>query len=94
MIQKKIFTTFKIYQILKKFEKMKIQKEILFSSVVPLAFKKLRQSLKGSKYKIIEVKDLNLKRLIKINIKNIKQLGSDRIVNSIEGKKFKKLFNH
>ena len=86
---KKIFTTFKIYQILKKFEKMKIQKEILFSSVVPLAFKKLRQSLKGSKYKIIEVKDLNLKRLIKINIKNIKQLGSDRIVNSIEGKKFK-----
>ena len=56
---------------------------------MPLAFKKLRQSLKGSKYKIIEVKDLNLKRLIKINIKNIKQLGSDRIVNSIEGKKFK-----
>ena len=27
--------------------------------------------------------------MIKINIKNINQLGSDRIVNSIEGKKFK-----
>ena len=26
--------------------------------------------------------------MIKINIKNLKQLGSDRIVNSIEGKKF------
>ena len=86
---KKIFTTLKINQIFKKFKKMNIQKEILFSSVVPLAFNKLRQRLKGSKYKIIEVKDLNLKKLIKINIKNINQLGSDRIVNSIEGKKFK-----
>ena len=27
--------------------------------------------------------------LIKINVKNISQLGSDRIVNSIEGKRFK-----
>ena len=27
--------------------------------------------------------------MIRINIKNIKQLGSDRIVNSIEGKKYK-----
>ena len=27
--------------------------------------------------------------MIKINIKNINKLGSDRIVNSIEGKKFK-----
>ena len=32
---------------------------------------------------------MNLKKIIKINIKNINQLGSDRIVNSIEGKKFK-----
>ena len=27
--------------------------------------------------------------MIKLNVKNIKQLGSDRIVNSIEGKKYK-----
>ena len=27
--------------------------------------------------------------MIKINVKNLSQLGSDRIVNSIEGKKFK-----
>ena len=40
-------------------------------------------------FKIIEIKKLNLKKLIKINIKNTGQLGSDRIVNSIEGKKFK-----
>ena len=30
-----------------------------------------------------------LKKMIKINIKNFKQLGSDRIVNSIKGKEFK-----
>ena len=40
-------------------------------------------------FKVIEIKKLNLKKLIKINIKNTGQLGSDRIVNSIEGKKFK-----
>ena len=38
--------------------------------------------------KDIEVKKLNIKKMIKINIKNINQLGSDRIVNSIAGKKF------
>ena len=40
-------------------------------------------------YKVIEIKSLNVRKLIGINIKNIKQLGSDRIVNSIEGKKYK-----
>ena len=63
-------------------------KKILFSSVVPLAFKKIVY-FKGSKYKIFEIKQFNLKRLIKINIRNMSQLGSDRIVNSIEGKRFK-----
>ena len=32
---------------------------------------------------------MNLKKIIKINVKNINQIGSDRIANSIEGKKFK-----
>ena len=40
-------------------------------------------------FKIIEIKKLNLKKLIKTNIKNTGQLGSDRIVNSIEGKNLK-----
>ena len=61
----------------------------MFSSVVPKAFKKIVSNLKGSNFKVIEVKRFNLRKLIKINIKNIKQLGSDRIVNSIYGKKFK-----
>ena len=65
-----------------------MKKNILFSSVVPSAFKKIKKALKEENYKVIEIKNLNLKKMIKINIKNLKQLGSDRIVNSIEGKKF------
>ena len=69
--------------------KKNLKKEILFSCVVPSAFKKIKKILKNSNYKVLELKSLDLKKLIKINIKNINQLGSDRIVNSIEGKKFK-----
>ena len=78
-----------INKILKKFYKKNLKREILFSCVVPLALKKIKRDLKNKNLKILEIKSLNLKRLIKINIKNISQLGSDRIVNSIEGKKFK-----
>ena len=89
-----IFDTNKIFQkgylikIFKKIPKNNLKKEILFSSVVPLAFKEIKKTLIKKNYKVIEIKNLNLKKLIRINIKNIKQLGSDRIVNSIEGKKF------
>ena len=69
--------------------KKNLKKEILFSCVVPFAFEKIKKILKNSNYKVLELKSLDLKKLIKINIKNINQLGSDRIVNSIEGKKFK-----
>ncbi len=60
----------------------------LFSSVVPIALKEVKKNLKGSKYKVIEIKSLNLKSIIKINVKKINQLGSDRIVNAIAGKKY------
>jgi len=85
---KKIYSKSYIKKIFKKFINKKTKKNILFSSVVPLAFKKMIYYFKNSKYKVMEVKDLNLTKLIKININNYKQLGSDRIVNSIEGKKF------
>ena len=78
-----------IKKILKNFKKKKLKKEILFSSVVPRALKKIKNDLKNENLKVIEIKSLSLKKLIKINIKNISQLGSDRIVNSIEGKRFK-----
>ena len=86
---KKIFIKGYIKKIFKKLIKKDLKKEILFSSVVPLAFKKIRDNFKNSDYKFFEVKQFNLKKLIKLNIKNVNQLGSDRIVNSIEGKKFK-----
>ena len=86
---KKIFLKGYLKKILNKFNKKNLRKEILFSCVVPLAFKFIKKTLKGSKYKVLEVKSLNLKKMIQIKVKNINQLGSDRIVNSIEGKKFK-----
>ena len=89
-----IFDTKKIYlksyvkNIFKKLYKKNIRREVLFSCVVPTALKKIKDVLKKTNYKILEIKSLNLKKIIKINIKNIKQLGSDRIVNSVEAKKF------
>ena len=86
---KKILKKGFIQKLFKKFSKDDTKKNILFSSVVPLAFKKIKNDLKKTSYKILEIKRLRLSKLKKINIKNIKQLGSDRIVNSIAGKKFK-----
>jgi len=61
----------------------------LFSSVVPRVFLNIKKGLKFSKYKVLELKNLNLNKVIKINVKNKKQLGSDRIANAIGAKKFK-----
>ena len=90
-----IFNTNNIYQkgyirkILKSFVKKNIKKKILFSSVVPLAFQRIKQIFKKMDFKVLEIKSLNLRKLIKINIKKVNQLGSDRIVNSIASKKYK-----
>ena len=48
----------------------------LFSSVVPKVFASIKKKSKLTKYKILELKNLNLQKAIKINIKNKKQLGS------------------
>ena len=86
---KNIFKRNYVKRVFKRLFKKNLKKEILFSCVVPSAFKKIKKILKNSNYKVLELKSLDLEKLIKINIKNINQLGSDRIVNSIEGKKFK-----
>ena len=86
---KNIFVKNGIKKTFKRFFKKELKKNVLFSCVVPLALKKIKKVLKKKNYKVFEIKDLNLKKMIKINIKNLRQLGSDRIVNSIEGKKFK-----
>ena len=58
-------------------------KKILFCSVVPQTFKSIKKFLKNyTKIRCYEVKDLNLKSLIKIKA-NFSQVGSDRLTNAI-----------
>ena len=69
------------------FKKNKIQlnkiEKVLFCSVVPKKFFIIKKFLsKNVKSKCFEVKNLNLKSLIKIKV-NYKQVGSDRITNAI-----------
>ena len=66
-----------------------LNSNFLFSSVVPLAFKEMKKRFKNTKFKFYELKDFDLKKIIKINIKNKKQLGSDRIANAISVQKLK-----
>ena len=61
----------------------KIKKKILFSSVVPKAYKIINKFLEIKKYEVYEIKKLPLKKLIKIKIEKYNQLGSDRIANAI-----------
>ena len=76
--QKKLEKNFKILKI----DYKKIEK-ILFCSVVPKSFNLIKKYLfKKTKVKCNEVKNLNLKSLIKIKV-NYKQVGSDRITNAI-----------
>jgi len=69
------------------FKKNKIQfnkiEKVLFCSVVPKTFNMIKKFLsKRVKSKCFEVKNLNLRSLIKIKV-NYKQVGSDRITNAI-----------
>ena len=90
-----IFETNKIYvkkylnRLLKNFLDKNSNPKILFSSVVPSALKEIKKIFKRTKFKIIEIKDLKLKKIIKINVKNNSQLGSDRIANAIGASRFK-----
>ena len=86
---KKIFLKGFFKKIINKLSKKNLKNEILFSCVVPLALKEIKKNLKKTNFQVLEIKSFNLKKMIKINIKNFKQLGSDRIVNSIKGKEFK-----
>ena len=60
-----------------------LNKKILFSSVVPITYKKIKSYLKRKKYSVLEIKELKIKKMIKFNIDKYNQLGSDRIANSI-----------
>ena len=58
-------------------------KKILFCSVVPKNFKLIKKFIsKKTKIKCYEIKELNLRSVLKINA-NFKQVGSDRLSNAI-----------
>ena len=63
--------------------KKNFYKGAMCSSVVPNAFNKLKKLLKGKNINLNEVKDRNINLPIKIKINKPKQVGSDRVVNSI-----------
>ncbi len=89
-IQKSInFETKKLYQkkILKKFLKnitiSKLNKKILFSSVVPSVYHNIKKFLKKKGFKVFEIKEVKIKNILKIKINNFNQVGSDRLANAI-----------
>ena len=85
--------THKLYQkkniniFFKKFLNKNLHNKVLFSSVVPNVYKLVKDYLKENKFQTYEIKDLNIKKILKVNIKNFKQLGSDRIANAIGANK-------
>ncbi len=86
--------TRKIYQkiytekFLNKFKKKNLYRKVLFSSVVPKAYKIIKNNLSKNKFSILEIKEINIKKIIKIKVKNYNQLGSDRISNAIGSLKY------
>ena len=79
----KLYSQIFLKNFFRKVLKNNIKNKILFSSVVPKVFNKIKSFLKTKNLKSYEIKELNLKKLVKINIENYNQLGSDRIANAI-----------
>jgi len=56
----------------------------LFSSVVPKHTLKMKKILKRiCKIRLVEIKEKNIKKIVKIKLKNKNQIGSDRIANAV-----------
>jgi len=79
-----LFKNFLKTKLNKLIKKNHVNKMALFSSVVPIYKLKLKSALKKFyKIKLKELKDKNIKKIVKINIKNKNQAGSDRIANAV-----------
>ncbi len=71
-----------------KFINKYLYRKVLFSSVVPKVFKIIKKDLSKKKFNVFEIKEKNIKKIIKIKVKNYNQLGSDRISNAIGSLKY------
>jgi type III pantothenate kinase len=80
---KKLLLSKNIYRFIFPILKNKIKKKVLFSSVVPNVYSKIKKFINSKNFQCNEIKDLPLKKIIKINIDTYSQLGSDRIANAI-----------
>ena len=81
----KIYAKNNLISVFKKIiRKEKINKIALFCSVVP-KYQLLIKSFLKRKYNISlkEIKDKKIKKIVKINIKNKNEVGSDRIANAV-----------
>ena len=86
---KKIYEKKEINKFFKRFLNKKLCIKVLFSSVVPKAYKEIKIYLKKNNFKLFEIKDLKIKKILKTKIKKFNQLGSDRIANAVGSKNFK-----
>jgi type III pantothenate kinase len=80
---KKLLLKNNIYKFFFPILKKKIKKKILFSSVVPNAYSRIKKFINSKNFQCYEIKSLPLKKIIRINIDSYTQLGSDRIANAI-----------
>ena len=80
---KKLCNKIYLSSFFKKFLLSNLNDEILFSSVVPSVYRSIKFYLKKKGYKSYEIKELKVNKIIKLNVDNFKQVGSDRIANAI-----------
>ena len=85
----KIFIKKNRDKFLSNIKKTKLKKQVLFSSVVPKAFKVIKNILSKKNLRSKRSKKFKDKKILKIKVKNYNQLGSDRISNALGALKFK-----
>jgi len=80
---KKIIIRHNKLKFLNKIFRKEINKNILFSSVVPRAFQIIKFYLTKKNFRAVELKNLNIKKIIKLKVDKFKDVGSDRIANAL-----------
>jgi len=80
---RKIYTRKNLLSLTSKILVKNLNKKILFSSVVPSSFKIFKLFFRNKGFKLYEIKDFKINKMIKLKVDNYRQVGSDRIANAI-----------